>query len=159
MYLTTHAGGTKPELNRAIVRAGMDGFDASAIVTGLKTPCGIVYEFKSGRIYWADDTTKKIQSSDATGADVRTIVTLSNGPLGLALYGKKIYFGYYWSDVVQSMSKAGGDVRTVYTAVFTNIRNFVVPDWNAPTNRTNHCLKHSCSNVCVLTATSFRCLG
>ena len=94
MYLTTLAGGTKVDLNHAIVRAGMDGSDATAIVSGLALPCGIAYEFKSDRIYWTDDTNKKIQSSNGHGGDVQTIVALHwpMDPMGLPFLGTKFTF-------------------------------------------------------------------
>ena len=158
MYWASHGGGS-------IDKAGMDGSNSVKIVPGLARPCGIVCDLSSRRLFWADENTKKIQSSNMEGNDVRTIFTLTTGPFGLALYEGALYWGHYWQKTVQRGVKTGGtasDIQTIHTAS-GNIRHLttVVPVWDLPTgNLTNHCEGHVCPKICVLAPNdAFRCLA
>ena len=151
MYWTKHRG--------AIVKGGMDGSNVAIIVSGLRRPGGIIYESGSSRLYWTDEDTLTIQSSDTEGRGLATIATLPSSPFGIALYADRFYWGSYGSSTVKTVSTSGADIKTVYTAS-GNIRGFAKPVWNPPTNRENHCERHSCSRVCVLTpGNSSRCLS
>ena len=67
----------------------------------------------------------------------------------------RLYWGYYDSNALQSMTHRGTDIRneTVLTAY---MRHFTVPMRDAPKN---HCEGRSCDGLCVLTATSFFCVS
>ena len=140
--------------------AGMDGANRTMIVTGLTEPDGIVIDFKSSRLYWADLQTPKIQSSTLQGDDLQTLAHLTLGPYGIAVLYDRVYWsrGYYGYGDVQSSTKRGQDITIiVYTGRF-EIRNLAVPAYTPITDRPNHCENQNCSNVCVLAAKSFRCL-
>ena len=141
-----------------ILKAGMDGSNPIRIVTALGEPCGIIIDYHSSRLYWADLGTKEIQSSNLEGGDIVTVITLQVGPYGIALLGDKLYWGHYQSNAVQSCSTSGTGLRTVHDGT-TITWQFTVPAWGLSRNRTDHCEQHTCSNVCVLTPTSFRCLS
>ena len=89
MYWTNLAG--------SIMKAGMDGSDATLVVSGLQLPKGIVIDYGSSRLFWVDELANKIQSSNLAGGDIRTVVQLSASanPQGIALYGNKLYCGNY----------------------------------------------------------------
>lgn len=140
------------------MKAGMDGSSPVRLVTALGEPCGIVIDFQSLRLYWADLVTQKIQSSNLVGGNIVTLVELQFHPYGIALLNDKLYWGYYMSTMVQSCSKSGTGISTVYNVTaFT--WHLTVPTWNLPRNRIDHCEQHSCSSICVLSPTSFRCLS
>ena len=141
------------------MRAGMDGSNPVTLVSASGDAYGIVIDFKASRLFWPDDDHHKIQSSDLTGGDRRTVVQLSTGmPHGIAYVKDRIYWGEYGSKKLQSSITAGDDITTLHTDS-SGIRHLtIVPDFSLPRNRTNHCARHNCEKVCVLTAASYRCL-
>ena len=153
MYYTRY----KPNLS--IMRAGMDGSSPVTLVSASGDAYGIVIDFKASKLFWPDDDHHIIQSSNLQGGDRLTIVQLSNVyPHGIAFAKDRIYWGESISKKLQSSTTAGDDITTLHTDS-GGIRHLtVVPDFSLPRNRTNYCARHSCEKVCVLTATSFRCL-
>ena len=117
-----------------------------------------ILDFHGARLYWADLEAKKIQSSSLYGGEVITIAEVPIGPYGIALLNDRLYWGYWDSRLVQSCSKSGAEIRKVYEGTASS-RDFTVPTWNLPTNRTNHCDHSGCSNVCLLGLVSFNCLS
>ena len=153
---------TKYWVPSSIWRSKLDGRNPVTLVTGLKDPHGIAIDFSSQRLYWADKDANKIQSSDLQGQDVQTVFQVSDGldryPYGVAVVGNRIYWGTHGSRL-QSGSKSGGQIIThCYRSILSLGQLSVVPNIDLPRNRTNHCEGHNCPKVCVLTATSYRCL-
>lgn len=141
-----------------IHKAGMDGSNPIIIVRGRDEPCGIVIDFQSSRLYWADQVGKKIQSSNLDGSGLSTLIQgLPNGPFGMAVVGNRLFWGHYYSSVVKSSAMTGLDAKVMYNGT-VNTRHFVATNWDLPMNRTNDCEQSACSGVCVLAPTLFRCL-
>ena len=141
------------------MRAGMDGSSPVTLVSASGDAYGIVIDFKASKLFWPDDDDHKIQSSNLAGGDRRTIVQRSNvSPHGIAYVKDRIYWGERDSKQLRSSTTAGDDITTLHTDSSSIMHVIVVPDFSLPRNRTNHCAKHSCEKVCVLTAASFRCL-
>ena len=150
---------TRYEPNLSIMRAGMDGSSPVTLVFASGDAYGIVIDFKASKLFWPDDDHHKIQSSNLAGGDRRTVIQLSTGmPHGIAYVKDRIYWGEYGSKKLQSSITAGDDITIVHTDSGSIRHLTVVPDFSLPRNRTNHCARHSCEKVCVLTAASFRCL-
>ena len=142
----------------SIFRGEMDGSNARRIISDLDLPCGIVIDFESSRLYWADDRGKRIESSDMEGGGRHVVLSsLPKGPFGLALAYGRLYWGYYSSQEVQSSTKDGRDIRIEYNGS-ANVRHFAMSPWNASKDRTNHCEKTACEYVCILTRSSSRCV-
>ena len=110
-------------------------------------------------MYWVDYTSLLIQTCNLQGQDIRNIATLSEAsrPWGLANRGDRIFVGSYGSSKLQSMTISGEDVRTLYDGT-SSVNQLVVASDNLRRNRTNRCDSLNCSRICVLTATSARCL-
>ena len=145
--------------NVTIFKAGMDGMNKTPLVSGSLRGYGIQIDLETRRLYWADETNRRIQSSNLDGTDVVTIQQLSGGPFGLALADQRLYWGYRNSNTVQSSGiQPGAEVRVEYTGTYLT-RYFAAPNWNPPKNRTNHCEQVDCSGVCVLTPHSYRCIA
>ena len=144
----------------SIKRAGMDGSNPTTLVTtGLLWPFGITIDFKTSKLFWADNDASKIESSDLKGGDRRTVANLSGaGPLGIAYGNGRIYWGEDSTKKLQSSAIDGSDVTTLHTDTRAVWGVTLVADLNLPQNRTNHCASHGCAKVCVLTPTSSRCL-
>ena len=80
-----------------IERAGMDGSERQAIVTGnLVWPNGLTIDQTTNRLYWADAKLDKIEASDLTGGNRQLILSSANNihPFGLAVYKNMLY----WTD-------------------------------------------------------------
>ena len=143
-----------------VVRAEMDGSNRVAIVSGLVYPLAIALDFQAARLYWVDYSAYKIQSSSVDGSDLRTVIDFSSDArlIGIAVFNHRIY----WSNSLslQSGNMDGQEIRTLYTGDFELLSLAIEPNKaERPTNRTNHCKDQKCDDgVCVLTATSFRCL-
>ena len=156
MFWTKSAG--------SIVRAGMDGSNRSTITTytgsSVKELRGITIDFQSSRLFWVSANADKIQSSSMDGGSVETILSLTRGswPIGVGLFGDRIYWANNGNNIVQSCTKSGQDVRTLYTGTSSLLHLAIVPELYPPTSRTNDCDKMSCTKVCVLTPTSSRCV-
>ena len=142
-------------------KAGMDGWISSTIATGLDLPVGLTIDFVSRRLYWAEWGSNKIRASDFDGLSIRTAVELPSDsqPHGITLLNDRIYWRNFENDKLQSSARDGRDIQTLHTDT-SDIRHIVlVPAWNQPTNRKNHCEGQKCSKLCVLTPTSYRCLA
>lgn len=57
----------------------MDGSNPVTLATGLSRPCGITIEFKTSKLFWADNGAHKIESCNLQGGDRQTVVQLSSG--------------------------------------------------------------------------------
>ena len=144
-----------------IKTAGMDGSNKSTIFTGSDYPEGIAIDFKMSKIYWAATVTAKIQSSNLDGSDRRTIAQLSHEarPVGIALFGGTMFWGDSGNMKLESWSKVGNKLQTLHNDTNRIGHLAVASDLELPKTRINHCEGHKCSEVCVLTPTSFKCLN
>ena len=152
MYYTTGQAG------KSIMRAGMDGSKPTTLVTELEWPYGITMDFETSQLFWTDFFGSKVESSDLRGADRKMITKTHIGPSGITCTDGRLYWGEFDSKELQSSAINGDDQTTLYTDKKSIAGVIVVPDLNRPPNRTNPCGKNSCAGVCVLTATSSRCL-
>ena len=141
-----------------ITRAQMDGSDRVQIVTGLGTPIGLAIDYDGSRLFWAEFSGNKVCSSNLDGSDIRTIVQLAAGvgPCGIALHGNQIYWGNYYGMSVQSSLKAGQNVKMLYKGT-SYVQHLATATRNLSVTRPNPCKGRYCSDICVLTVTSFRC--
>ena len=146
-----------------IARAGMDGSNPTALVKGRGLfPWGIAIDLKASKLFWATNIENRIESSDLNGGDWQTVVNISSkaDPTGVAVANDRIYWGEGRGKTLKSSTLDGQDVITLHTD--TNRIwgvTAAVPYLNLPQSRKNHCEKHNCPHVCVLTPTqSFRCL-
>ena len=153
MYWTRYDAGT-------VGRAGMDGSSPTTLTTGLRTPEALTVDYALRRLFWAEQISNKIQSSDLDGRNLRTVVELPSGsyPFGMALWNERIYFGGGGDFKLQRSSKAGQDIQTLYTETDFIRHIAIVPALDQPTVRMNHCEGRNCTKLCVLTPTSYHCL-
>ena len=160
MYWTKYVSSSSS--TSSIWRSELDGNNPVTLVPGLKDPHGIAIDFSFQRLYWADKDSNKIQSSDLQGENIQTVFQVSDGldrhPYGVAVVGNRIYWSTHGLNRLQSGSKAGGQITTHYNGTSYLRQLAVVPSIDLPQNRTNHCAGRRCAMICVLTATSSRCL-
>ena len=145
-----------------ILKAEMDGTNAAQIVTGLDLPAGIVIDFISYRLFWADYGTNKIQSSNLDGTDIQLVAQLSSspytGPWGIAVTDEQLFWGNYNAKSIQRSGKMGQDVQTLYNGT-NSFNNLVVASSIPVQTRPNHCEGQKWSGgICVLNKYSFRCI-
>ena len=150
--------------NGSIRRASMDSTGPSIIVTGLDAPHGTAIDFKMSRTYWADDNTDKIQSSYFDGSDLQTTFEYNArpgrkpNPRGIAVLGDELFWTNWWHITLVSRTRNSSTNHVRYSG-YDRIRELAaVPKLGLPRNRINHCKRQQCSGVCVLAATSYRCL-
>ena len=122
---------------------------------------GITIDFATQFLYWTDSYRNNIGPSDLRGHDYETIVQLSNraDPEKIALVGEKINESTEDSRKLK-ISRINRTHRRLHY-MDNNVEIFqvvAVPSSNVPSGRVNHGGRQNCSKVCVLTASSFRCL-
>lgn len=145
----------------SIERAGMDGSRPSSIITGLNYPHKIVIDFHNSRLYWAgwgDDTVK---SSAMCGTDIQIVSRRpgESGTSGIGVYGSRLYWTNYFTKMLESSTLTGQDVQLLYSSE-SNLEGLtIVPRLDLPNNRSNDCAGRTCSKICVLAPSSFRCLS
>ena len=143
----------------------MDGSDRTTIATytgsSVNELRGIAIDFQSSRLFWVSANGDKIQSSSMNGGGVETILSLPSGswPVGIGIFGDRIYWTNNNDNTVKSCTKTGQDVQNLYTGVSSPIHLAIVPELYPPTVRISDCGKRSCIKVCVLTPTSCRCVN
>ena len=154
MYWTRYSSGS-------LHRAGMDGSNSRTLATGLVGPRGMTIDVTSERFYGTERNSFTISSINLDGQGLRSLVQLPTGsnPYGMAVYGDRIYWGKAGDKKLQSSTKDGKDVQTLYTDAQDIHHLVIVPSVEQPANRVNHCVGRNCSKLCVLTPTSYRCLA
>ena len=146
-----------------IMEAQMDGSDMVRLID-CNGPLGIIIDYDTSRIFWTEQGNNRILSSNLNGTDVRSVVALPTGttPYGIAIHNNELYWGNWNDRSLQRSSKTGEHIRTLFRgAKNENIRHLCTlctTSRNFPTSRPNHCEAQNCSNICVLTATAFRCI-
>ena len=149
--------------NGRIMKAMMDGTGSVQIVSGLEDPTGIVVDHKSSKIFWVDVIAHKVQSSGLDGGVVTTVVELSEfKPWGITMDADRLYVGNWKStSELRSCTKTGGDMKTLYRGARPMQQLAMITARPPHTSRRNHCAGQTCSGggICVLTASSFRCLS
>ena len=143
---------TSKSHNGSVNRAGMDGSHQVPLVTGLNSPNRITIHFQNSRLYWTCGE-DEIQSSSMQGTDVQTVVRHPGGShtWGIGVSSDRIYWTDFTTMKIGSCTKTGQDVQILHTGTCHLGSLAIVPRWNLPTNRTNHCKNRACSKVCVLT--------
>ena len=144
----------------SIKMAQMDGTNVVEIINGLSTAAGVAIDLNSLRLFWSDYNTNKVQSSNLDGTDVQQVAQLpsGSGPWGIAVNKDRLYWGNWDSKSLQVSTKTGQDLQTLYNGAH-NIQHLTVATSNPKQTRPNHCEGQSCSGICVLNKTSFRCIG
>ena len=139
----------------------MDGTKPRKIVSALNHPSGITIDFQDSRLYWTTAYSNRVQSSDMDGNDVETIVQLPKGsrPRGIGYLGGRIYWTCSETQKIQRSTESGDSLRVLHTDTDILYHMVIAPRPDLPRNRTNHCKNRSCTEVCVLTPTSSRCLS
>ena len=143
-----------------IIRAEMDGSNRVPNFIQAKATRGIFIDLEDSRLYWGSTTDKLIQSSNLAGGDIRTNVQLGTGshPQGVVVMGDRIYWTDHYVGKLESSKKDGTDRRTLYDGTDKIMHIVVAPTEPERGSRVNHCYQQCGSSICVLTATSFRCV-
>ena len=145
-----------------IIRTEMDGYNRVTNFIRVSAPRGVFIDFKGSRLYWSSAGDKRIGSSNMAGGDIRTVVQLGTNshPQGIAVMGDRIYWTDHFAGKLESSNKYGTDVQTLYDGTDRIMHLVVAPtEDHQPGNRTNHCVQQCDYGICVLSATSFRCLS
>ena len=138
----------------------MDGSSPTALVTGLGNRRGLTLDLASERLYWTEYNSHTIRSSNLDRNDLRTVIQLPSDskPYGIAFWNDRIYWGNAGNFKLQTCTADGQDIQTLYAETQT-IRHIAIGSaLNMSATRANHCEGRNCSLLCVLTATSYRCL-
>lgn len=96
-----------------IERAGLDGSQRITLVNGVGRVNGLVVDFATRRLYWADVDGKHIESCDLDGKH-RQVVVSGNMPQphGLTLYEEFIYWADWTTRSIERAHKQSGENRT-----------------------------------------------
>ena len=95
------------------------------ITTGLSLPVGI--EIYENKLYFSDDLTFNIRSSDLDGSNVQTLVSGLPNPYGMDVYEDKMYWVDPVADTVSSANLDGTNMQNLVTGL-SSARDIVVHD-------------------------------
>ena len=148
------------------MKASMDGANPVEIVSvsssGLSDPMGIDIDYWSCKLFWVDYDTNMVQSSTLDGRGIQTIAVLHDDthPWGIAVDENLLYYGNWnmESSELRSSTKTGGNTRIIYNGSKPIQKLAVAAPAPPPTSRSNDCAGQSCSGICVLMPSAFRCL-
>ncbi len=104
--------------NRTIRRADLNGASAEIIVYNLGTPDGITLDRANGRMYWTDQSSKKVQRAKLDGSDIEDLVDEGlDRPFGIALdlLNKKMYWADWGARKIQRSNLNGSSVEDLIT--------------------------------------------
>ena len=146
------------------MRANMDGSNVTEIISfELSDISGVAVDSEGGRLYWTNAATSQILSCNLEGGDVRMRVQLEEGvgPWGILLYQNRFYWGTLTGGKLQTFSREGAYVQTLYAT--PNIVQLTVVETDDDTYervaRENPCAASACSHICVIaSAGKSRCL-
>ena len=151
MYLTTGS---------YIKYGGMDGSNLERISTQFYATWGITVDIHSSTLYVADSSNNKIWSHRLDGRETKVVAEYSGTSKGIALVEQRLYWGLYYKNRVESIAMGGtGDTTSVYFGENGRIWGLTSPDWSLVANQINPCAGQTCSGVCVLTRTHYRCMA
>ena len=99
VYWTSSAG--------TVIKAQMDGSNATLLVSGLSWPSGIVVDYDASRLFWAAHPTNSIQSTNLAGGDIRMVVQLAgrHRALGPRFAWKQAVLGEFCSKAVAKLER------------------------------------------------------
>ena len=138
----------------------MDGSNLASTSSGFSTARGMTVDIHSSRLYFHDDYNSIIRSSRLDFSDMNIVAQPSRQSYGIVLVEQRLYWGLHYENRVESKSTAGGgDTTSVYIGGNGRIRDLTSPDWSLAANQTNPCAGQTCSGVCVLTRTHYRCMA
>lgn len=123
----------------------------------------LAIDFEASRLYWACGHIgdNRIQSSNMHGRDKQTVIQTRGGSWtwGVGLLGNRVYFTNFNTMTLQSVTKAGNDIRVLHNGTTEFYGLAVVPTgFNVTRYRNNHCENKNCQEFRVLTPTSYKCL-
>ena len=95
------------------------------ITTGLSLPVGI--EIYENKLYFSDDLTFNIRSSDLDGSNVQTLVSGLPNPYGMDVYEDKMYWVDPVAGTVSSANLDGTNMQNLVTGL-SSARDIVVHD-------------------------------
>jgi len=101
-------------MNKARVeRSALDGADRMTYLDDLGRVSGLVIDFDSSRLYWADLDRHNIESVDlTTGSDRRVILSDLVRPYGLTQFRDFIYWTDQGTRTIERAHKVSGQNRT-----------------------------------------------
>uniref|UniRef100_A0A158R519 EGF-like domain-containing protein n=1 Tax=Syphacia muris TaxID=451379 RepID=A0A158R519_9BILA len=138
-------------LNARIERAGMDGSNRKAIISGdkIQWPNGIALDIMDRHIFWADAKLKIIMTCDYDGQGVKLILRshdLLRHPFSLAVFEDRLYWTDWDSDGVVAANKYNGKeiMRGVSGPMTVRVYHEAVQP-----NHPNKCQNHDCHHLCL----------
>ena len=149
-----------------IMRAQMDGSEVAQVLSGRDHPVGITIDFDESRLFWAEYGAHMIYSSALDGSDISVVASSETDsvvhvpgtyPWGIAVHNQDVYWGNFHGRSLQRCSKKGGSVETLLTEQ-GHIQQLTTTRWNFTVTRQNDCEDKNCGRICVLTASSYRCV-
>lgn len=141
-------------LNARIERAGMDGSNRKAIISGdkIQWPNGIALDIMDRHIFWADAKLKIIMTCDYDGQGVKLILRshdLLRHPFSLAVFEDRLYWTDWDSDGVVAANKYNGkEVEKIMRGVSGPMTVRVYHEAVQP-NHPNKCQNHDCHHLCL----------
>ena len=97
--------------------ANLEVSNVKDLVTGLESPRNIALDVVSGKMYWTDFDSNKIQRANFDGSNVEDLVTGLRSPEGIALdvEGGKMYWTDFDSNKIQRANLDGSNVEDLVT--------------------------------------------
>jgi low density lipoprotein receptor-related protein 5/6 len=147
MYWTNK--GNRP----SIMRASMDGTrHITLFFTEIYRPGPLTIDVEGNKLYWADSRLKRIECSDLSGGNRKTLVdTFVVKPRGMAIFGNFLYWINKKQHGIRRIDKTTGKNRSYIQGRLKHLRNLVFAKDLAPGYLNHPCAqnKGSCSHICM----------
>ncbi|XP_043220923.1 low-density lipoprotein receptor-related protein 5-like [Amphibalanus amphitrite] len=97
----------------SLYRSRLDCTATEQFVTAVNRCDGLTVDHDSGRLFWVDIDSRRIESVQLTGDGRRVVLAGLKQPYTLAVYGKHVYWSDWTDDRIERADKMTGDNRTV----------------------------------------------
>ncbi|XP_066922141.1 low-density lipoprotein receptor-related protein 5-like [Clytia hemisphaerica] len=156
----------------SIKKASMDGENVTVIIsTDITYPNGLAIDIDEGRLYWADSSYDRIESSDLEGRDRLVILSSIPHVFGLTLFKDDLYWTDWTERWVALANKNGQDPQVVLVdnldqnpmaiKVFAKRNGTCWSQWSVWSDCDRPCGVgfHKRSRMCYNTASDTECIG
>ncbi|XP_053544801.1 low-density lipoprotein receptor-related protein 5 [Bombina bombina] len=152
MYWTEWGG--KPK----IVRAYMDGTNSKTLVDKVGRANDLTIDYKDQRLYWTDQDTSMIESSNMLGDEREIIADDLPHPFGLTQYSDFIYWTDWKLHSIERANKVNGSNRTLIKSHLDFVMDILVFHSSRQDGQ-NDCMQNSgrCSQLCLSVPSGYRC--
>ncbi|KAL3286983.1 hypothetical protein HHI36_001469 [Cryptolaemus montrouzieri] len=143
-----------------IAKAKMDGTSDHPFVSeDIYWPNGLTIDYPNERLYWTDAKVMTIESIKLDGTDRRVVLKgVVKHPYSIAVFENRLFWSDWNTHTIQSCDKfTGKNHQTIIKEKKEFIYGLTVYHSALQGNRINHCSLAFCSDICLLSGSTYSC--